>query len=161
MDATLYLTPITFVSCQSFLRYSFFKIWPWKSEVTCHGWSESSKSQSESNFLSVGRHIYVIWLFQNLTLKIQGQGQSSRFHGGSNILSTRITFVPSQSAMSVDFENPRSWVKVKGLDHTISPASIQCISFLSHISPTISIVCLMTKKIIIFVKKISFDRIPP
>ena len=133
-----------FVSCQSFLRYSFFKIWPWKSEVKCHGWSESSKSQSGSNFLSVGHLIYVIWLFQNLTLKIQGQGQSSRFHGGSNILSTRISFVPSQSAMSVDFENSRSWVKVEITQLAQHPFNVFPFCHIS-ISPTIPIVCLTTK----------------
>ena len=50
-------THIPFVPCQSalpFLRYSIFKIWPWKSrvKVMAHGWGHSSKSQCGSNILS-------------------------------------------------------------------------------------------------------------
>ena len=44
-----------------------------------------------------------LWLFQNLTLKIKGQGHgwghSSKSQCGSNILSTHIPFVPCQSAL--------------------------------------------------------------
>ena len=46
---------------------------------------------------SIGHTIPVIWLFQDWTLKIHGQGhrwgQISRSHGESNILSTHILFV--------------------------------------------------------------------
>ena len=99
-------TRIPFVLCQSalpFLRYSIFKIWPWKSRVNWgHGWGNNSKSQCGSNILST--HIPFVPCqsalpflsydyFQNLTLKIKGQGQmtlmlhnyrSTQFHRTSN-----------------------------------------------------------------------------
>ena len=43
------------VPCQlalPFLRYSIFKIWPWKIKVQGHGWGHSLKSQCGSNILS-------------------------------------------------------------------------------------------------------------
>ena len=53
--------------------------------------------------MSIGHPISEIWLFQNLTLKIQGQGhgwgQSWKSQSGCNILSTHIPFVPCQSAI--------------------------------------------------------------
>ena len=76
--------------------------------------------------MSMGHPIPEIQLFQNLTLKIQGQGHgwgvSSKSQSGCNILSTRIPFVPCQSALpflrhsifkKFDLENPRSrsWVR--------------------------------------------------
>ena len=65
-----------------------------------------------------------LWLFQNLTFKIKGQGHgwshSSKSQGGSNILSTHILFVPCQSGiplLSYDFLKIWPWnskVKVMG-----------------------------------------------
>ena len=53
--------------------------------------------------MSIGHPIPEIRLFQNLTLKIQGQGhgwgQSWKSQSGCNILSTHIPFVPCQSAL--------------------------------------------------------------
>ena len=53
--------------------------------------------------MSIGHPIPEIRLFQNLTLKIQGQGHGRGEHWksqhGSNILSTQIPFVPCQSAL--------------------------------------------------------------
>ena len=53
--------------------------------------------------MSIGPPILEIQHFQNLTLKIKGQGHgwghSSKSQCGSNILSTHIPFVPCQSAL--------------------------------------------------------------
>ena len=74
-------THIPLIPCQSaipFLRYDFFKIWPWKSKVkvTCEGNVESHKVGVTSYRLSfhVNRPFHS-WdtAFSNLTLKIQGQ----------------------------------------------------------------------------------------
>ena len=48
------------------------------------------------NSMSLGPSIPEIWQFQNLTLKIQGQGYRSKPHSGSNILLIHIPFVPCQ-----------------------------------------------------------------
>ena len=88
--------------------------------------------------MSVGHPIPELWLFQNLTLKIQGQGHgwgptsksqcgsnilwgpTSKSQCGSNILSTHIPFVPCQSGipfLSYDFYKIWPWksrVKVMG-----------------------------------------------
>ena len=75
--------------------------------------------------MSIRHPIPEIRLFQNLTLKNQGQGHGRGEHWksqhGSNILSTQIPFVPCQSALhswdmtfsKFDLENPRSrsWVR--------------------------------------------------
>ena len=154
------LTHIPFVPCQSaipFLRYSIFKIWPWKSKAKVMGevnveshnmgptfyrltslsfhvnWPSHSWDTTFSNFdlenprsrswvrwmlkvttrvqnsidshpshsMSFGHPIPEIQLFQNLTLKIQGQGhgwgKSWKSQSGCNILSIHIPFVPCQS----------------------------------------------------------------
>ena len=53
--------------------------------------------------MSIGHPIPELWLFQNLTLKIKGQGygwgHSSKSQCGSSILSTHTSFVPCQSAV--------------------------------------------------------------
>ena len=53
--------------------------------------------------MSIGHPIPEIWLFQNLTLKIQGQGhgwgECWKSQSGCNILSIHIPFVPCQSAL--------------------------------------------------------------
>ena len=60
--------------------------------------------------MSIGPPIPELWLFQNLTLKIKGQGHgwgnNSKLQCGSDILSTHIPLVPCQSALpflSYDF----------------------------------------------------------
>ena len=155
-------TRIPFIPCQSaipFLRYDFFKIWPWKSKVkvmvevkveshkvgvasygltsfsfhvkrSSYSWDtafskfdlENPRSRSwvrwrlkvttwvqhsidshPFNSMSISHPIPEIWLFQNLTLKIQGQGHGWGEHwkslSGCNILSTHIPFVPCQLAL--------------------------------------------------------------
>ena len=81
--SNILLTHIPLIPCQSaipFLRYDFFKIWPWKSKVKvmCEGNVESHKVGVTSYRLSfhVNRPFHS-WdtAFSNLTLKIQGQGQ--------------------------------------------------------------------------------------
>ena len=127
---------IAFVPCQSalpFLRYSIFKIWPRKSKVKVMGEGnvESHKVGVTSyrftslSSMSIGPSIPEIQHFQNLTLKIQGQGHGWGGHWKSqsrcNILSTHIPFVhvnrPYHSwdttFSKFDLENPRSrsWVR--------------------------------------------------
>ena len=155
-------TQIPFVPCQSslpFLRYSIFKIWPWKSKVKVMGevdieshkvdvtsyqltslsfhvnrpshswdttfskfdlenlrsrswvrwplkvtaWVQHSIDSHPFNSMPIGHPIPEIWLFQNLTLKIQGQGhgwgECWKSQSGCNILSIHIPFVPCQSAI--------------------------------------------------------------
>ena len=69
--------------------------------------------------MSIGHPIPQLWLFQNLTLKIKGQGHrwghSSKSQCGSNILSTHIPFISCQSGipfLSYDFQNLT--LKIKG-----------------------------------------------
>ena len=53
--------------------------------------------------MSIGHPVPELWLLQNLTLKIKGQGHgwghSSKSQCGSSILSTHIPFNPFQSAI--------------------------------------------------------------
>ena len=157
-ESNILSTHIPLVPCQlalPFLRYSIFKIWPWKSKVKviaqghkvgitpyrlislsshvdrpCHSGDtaiskfdvENSRSRSwvrsklkvitlvqhsvdshPFHSMSIGHPTLELWLFQNLTLKIKGQGHgwghSSKSQCGSNILSTHIPFVPCQSAL--------------------------------------------------------------
>ena len=95
-------THILFVPCQSaipFLRWDFFKIWPWKSKVKVEVKVEGHKVDVTSYrfttllYMSIDPSIAEIIFFLNLTLKIQGQGQmtmmlhnyrSRQFHRTSN-----------------------------------------------------------------------------
>ena len=97
-------TRIPFVPCQSalpFLIYSIFKIWPWESrvkvigEVTVQSQNVGLASYYSHPFrsMSIGPPIPEIQHFQNLALKIKGQGQmtmmlhnyrSRQFHRTSN-----------------------------------------------------------------------------
>ena len=67
-------------------------------------WVQHSIDSHPFDSMSIGHPIPEIRLFQNLTLKIQGQGhgwgQSWKSQSGCNILSTHITFVPCQSSIS-------------------------------------------------------------
>ena len=107
-------TNIPFLPCQStlpFLRYSIFKIWPWNSrvkvmgEVTVqsHNVGLASYWLKPYRSVSIGPPIPEIQHFQNLTLKIKGQGHgrghSLKSQWGSSILSTHIHFVPCQSGI--------------------------------------------------------------
>ena len=113
-------THILFISCQSvipFLRYDFCKIWPWKSKVKVMGEGnvESHKVGVTSyrltpfRFMSIGPSIPEIQHFQNLTLRIQGQGQmtmmlhnyrSIQFHRTSNDINPSSGFRDMGSAKS-------------------------------------------------------------
>ena len=114
--SNILLTHIPFIPCQSaiaFLRYDFFKIWPWKSKLKVDVKVESHKVgvisyQLTSLSFHVNRPSHT-WdtaaeHFQNLTLKIQGQGHGWGGHWksqhGSNILSTHIPFIPCQSVIT-------------------------------------------------------------
>ena len=161
-ESNILSTHIPFVPFQwaiPFLRYDFFKIWPWKSKVKAmvevkvqshkvgvtsyrltslsfhvnrpsHSWDTAfskfdlANPRSRSwvrgklkattwvqysidshlfNSMSIGHPIPEIWLFQNLTLKIQGQGhgwgECWKSQSGCIILSIHIPFVPCQSAL--------------------------------------------------------------
>ena len=74
--------------------------------------------------MSIGHPVPELWFFQNLTLKIKGQGHgwghSSRSQCESSILSTHIPFVPCQSATPFlryiqHFKNLT--LKIKGQGH--------------------------------------------
>ena len=131
-ESNILSTHILFVPCQSvipFLRYNFFKIWPWKSKVNVMGegkveiitWVQHSIHSHPFHSMSIGHPIPEIRLFQNLTLKIQGQGQgwgqSWKSQSGCNILSIQISFSfhvnrPFHSRDTAfpkfDLKNPRS-----------------------------------------------------
>ena len=73
----------------------------WMLKVTT--WVQHSIDSHPYHSMSIGHPIPEIRLFQNMTLKIQGQGhgwgQSWKTQSGCNILSTHIPFVPCQSAL--------------------------------------------------------------
>ena len=113
-------THIPFVPCQSaipFLRYSIFKIWPWKSKVKVMGEVDIESHNMGLTFYrltSLSFHVNrppipEIRLFQNLTLKIHGQGQmtmmlhnyrSRQFHRTSNGINPSSSFRDMGSAKS-------------------------------------------------------------
>ena len=113
-------THIPFIPCQSaipFLRYKFFKIWPWKSKVKVmtevkvesHKVGVTSYRLTSLSF-HVNRPFHsLIQNFQNLTLKIHGQGQmtmmvhnyrSRQFHRTSNDINPSSGFREMGSAKS-------------------------------------------------------------
>ena len=73
----------------------------WPLKVTA--WVQHSIDSHPFNSMPIGHPIPEIWLFQNLTLKIQGQGhgwgECWKSQSGCNILSIHIPFVPCQSAI--------------------------------------------------------------
>ena len=88
-------------------------------------WVQHSDDSHPFRSMSLGHPIPELWLFENLTLKIKGQGHgwghSSKSQCGSNILSAHIPFIPCQSGSDswlttfskFDLENQgsRSWVR--------------------------------------------------
>ena len=86
-------THIPFIPCWSalpFLGYSYFKIWRWKfisssswvrSKLKVTTWVQFSVNLHPFHSMSIGHPILELQLFQNLTLKIKGQG-----HGWSHSL---------------------------------------------------------------------------
>ena len=73
----------------------------WTLKVTT--WIQHSVDSHPFNCMSIGHPIPEIRLFQNFTLKIQGQGhewgERWKSQSGCNILSTHNHFVPCQSAL--------------------------------------------------------------
>ena len=73
----------------------------WTLKVTT--WVQHSIDSHLFHSMSIGYPIHKIRLFQNLTLKIQGQchgwGESWKSQHGSNILSTHIPLIPCQSVI--------------------------------------------------------------
>ena len=93
----------------------------WTLKVTT--WVQHSIDSHPFDSMSIGLPIPEIWLFQNLTMKIQGQGhgwgQSWKSQSGCKILSTHIPFVPCQSAipfLRYDFFQNLT-LKIQGQDH--------------------------------------------
>ena len=155
-------THIPFVPCQSalpFSRYSILKIWPWKSRVKVMGevtvqshnvGLASYRLTSLSFHVNLRSHSCILEMqhFQNLTLKIKGQGHgwghSSKSQCGSNILSTHIPFVPCQSALpflrySIFKIWPwKSMAKVMGevtvQSHNVGLTSYRLTSLLFHVN---------------------------
>ena len=147
-----------------FLRYSYFKIWPWKSKVkviaighsVCITYNILStdipffhanwSSPSWYPFLSmpIGSPLHDIQHYQNWTLKIQGQGHSSKFYGRYNILSTHIPFVPCQSALLfLRYSIFKIWPwktkakvmgEVKVQSHNVGQTSFRLTSLLFHVN---------------------------
>ena len=74
-----------------------------RSKLKVITWVLHSVDSHPFRSMSIGHPVPELWLFQNLTLKIKGQGHgwghSSKWQGGSNILSTHIPFVPCQSGI--------------------------------------------------------------
>ena len=98
--------------------------------------------------MSIARHILGIQLFQNLTLKIQGQGhkcgQSWKSQRGSDIQSTHIHFVPCESGipfLSCDFLKICPWKsrtkvmrQVTLRSHNVSLRSYRLTSLSFHVN---------------------------
>ena len=74
-----------------------------KTKLKVTTWGQHSINSHPFRFMSSSHPIPEIWLFQNLTLKIQGQGHGwgERWKSQSrcNILPTHIPFVPCQLAI--------------------------------------------------------------
>ena len=139
-----------------YLRYSIFKIWPWKSKVKVmgevnvenHNMGPQSIDSHPFCFMSIGHPIPKIRLFENLTLKMQGQGHGWGEHWksqhGSNILLTHIHFIPCQSAIPFlrnDFFKIWPWkskvkvtVEVKVESHKVGVASYRLAALWFHVN---------------------------
>ena len=114
-----------------------------RSKFKVKTWVQHSFDSHPFHSMSIGHPISDVWLFQNLTLKIKGQGHgwghSSKSQCESNIISNHIPFVPCQSApplLSCDIFKIWPWkleVKVKwpwcctttGLDNSIELRMVQ------------------------------------
>ena len=180
------LSRIPLIPCQlalPFLRYSIFKLWPWKSKVKViaqghkvgitpyrlislsfhvyqpsHFWdtaiskfdNENSRSRSwvrsklkitiwvqhsvdshPFRSMSIWHPIPELQLFQNLALKIKGQGHgwghSSKSQCGSNILSNHIPFVPCVNHPSHFQHFQNLTLKIQGSrsnDHDVAPLHV-------------------------------------
>ena len=111
-------------------------------------WAQHSVDSHPFPSMSIGHPIPELWLFQNLTLKIKGQGHgwghSSKSHCGSSILSAHIPFIPCQSGIpfpSYDFFKIWPWksrVKVMGgvtvQSHNVGLTSYRLTSLSFHVN---------------------------
>ena len=83
-----------------------------RSKFKVKTWVQHSVDSHPSYSMSIGHPISDVWLFQNLTLKIKGQGHgwghSSKSQCESNIISNHIPFVPCQGQMTLVLHNYRS-----------------------------------------------------
>ena len=118
----------------------------WTLKVTT--WVQHSIDSHPFRSTSIGRPISEIRLFENLTLKIQGQGhgwgERWKWQHGSNIPSTHIPFIPCQSAMPFlryDFFKIWPWnpkvkvmVEVKVENHKVGATSCRFTSFSFHVN---------------------------
>ena len=109
-------------------------------------WVEHSIDSPPFRSMSIGHPIHKIWLFKNLTMKIQGHGWGERWKSqhGSNVLSTHIPLIPCQSAipfLRYDFLKIWPWkskVKVMGEgnveSHKVGVTSYRLTSLLFHVN---------------------------
>ena len=118
----------------------------WKLKVTT--WVQHFIHSHPFRSMSIGHPFHKIRLFQNLTLKIQGQGhgwgESWKSQHGSNILLTHIPFIPCQLAipfLRYDFFNiwPRKskvkvMVEVKVESHKVGLISYRLTSLSFHVN---------------------------
>ena len=118
----------------------------WTLKVTT--WVQHSIDSHTFNSMSIRHPIPEIQLFQNLAMKIQGQGhgwgERWKSQSGCNILSTHIPFVPCQSGipfLSYDFFKIWPWksrVKVMGevtvQSHNVGLASYRLTSLSFHVN---------------------------
>ena len=94
-----------------------------RSKLKVTTWVQHSFDSHPFRSMWIGHPIPELRLFQNLTLKIKGQGHgwghSSKSQGGSNILSAHIPFIPCQTGipfLSYDFFENLT-LKIKGQGH--------------------------------------------
>ena len=111
-------------------------------------WVQHSVDLHPFHSMSIWHPIPQLWPFQNLTLKIKGQGHgwvhSSKSQCESNIISTHTPFVPYQSALSLlscDFFKIWPWksrVKVMGevtvQSHNVGLTSYRLTFILFHVN---------------------------
>ena len=148
---------VPYQSALSFLGYSYFKIWRWKFKVKVMGEVKVeshnmgptfSRLTSLSFHVTRASHSWVMTFWENLTLKIKGQGHgwghSSKSQCGSNILLAHIPFIPCQSGirfLSDDFFKIWPWksrVKVMGevtvQSHNVDLTSYRLTSLSFHVN---------------------------
>ena len=158
-ESNILLTHIPIIPCQSgipLLSYDFSKIWPSKSRVKVMGEVTVQSHNVGVTFYPLTSLSFHVnrpshsWdtAFQNLTLKIKGQGHgwghSLKSQCGSNILSTHIPFIPCQSGIPLlgyDFFKIWPWksrVKVMGevtvQSHNVGLTSYRLTSLSFHVN---------------------------
>ena len=94
-----------------------------RSKLKVTTWVQHSVDSHPFHSMWIGHPTPELWLFQNLTLKIKGQGHgwghNSKSQCGSNILSAHIPFIPCHTCipfLSYDFFENLT-LKIKGQGH--------------------------------------------